>query len=73
VTDAERLTALQAQAERTAGGLLSVICHTESAQERGRLLSLAFWWAGRSTAYEQEARLAEPGETPEPATARRRR
>ena len=46
----------QAQAERTAGQLLTKICHEESSVERARLLSLAFWHAGRATAYEDEAR-----------------
>lgn len=45
----------QAQAERTAGSLLTKICHEENPQERARLLWLAFWHAGRAIAYEEEA------------------
>jgi len=71
MTDSERLTALQSQSERTAGQILTRVCHEESAQERARLMSLAFWFAGRSTAYEEEARLAEVSGTPEPARRRR--
>jgi hypothetical protein len=51
-----RLTALQARDERTAGGLLTSVCHEVRALDRQRLLSLAFWYAGRAAAYEDEAR-----------------
>lgn len=71
MTDSERLTALQAQCERTAGGILTRVCHEPSAQERARLLSLAMWYAGRSTAYEEEAALAQPREMAEPRRGRR--
>jgi hypothetical protein len=46
----------QAQAERSAGSLLTKVCHETSALERQRLLSLAFWHAGRATAFEDEAK-----------------
>jgi hypothetical protein len=45
----------QAQCERSAGSLLTKICHEQSALERQRLLSLAFWHAGRASAFEDEA------------------
>ena len=45
----------QAQAERSAGQLLTKVCHEASALERQRLLSLAFWHAGRASAFEDEA------------------
>lgn len=72
MTDSERLTALQSQAERTAGQILTRVCHEPSAQERARLLSLAMWFAGRGTAYEEEAVLAQPRPTEETAGRRRR-
>jgi hypothetical protein len=46
----------QAQAERSAGQLLTKVCHEMSALERQRLLSLAFWHAGRAAAFEDEAK-----------------
>ena len=47
-----QLTHEQAQAERTAGQLLTKIAHEPQPQERARLLWLAFWHAGRAEAFE---------------------
>jgi len=49
----------QAQAERMAGGLLTMVCHETAIAERQRLLSLAFWWAGFAGAFETMAEKLE--------------
>lgn len=61
----------QAQAERTAGKLLTMVCHQQSASERARLLSLAFWSAGEAIGFEKAAQLQADGLSDKPRGGRR--
>jgi hypothetical protein len=55
-----RLTTACVLAERTAGSILTRVTHEETPAERARLMSLAFWYAGRAEAYADEAEFAGP-------------
>jgi len=51
----DRLTRAQAQAERSAGQVVTLWVRERGAQERMRLLALVIHLAGQATAYESEA------------------
>lgn len=64
-------TVEQVQAERAAGQLLSRICHEAAPAERARLLSLAFWHAGRAAAFDDLREAAEVEQREKPRGTRR--